>query len=102
MTLRGVHRETLNREPPKHTSRRVPMDEYERLGHTRGECKYGVVFILKYPRQALYGQLKRYLGEMFRKPPGAGGPAPGVVESMALTGHRTGGPGVRGRVSEPV
>jgi putative transposase len=43
------------------------MDEFESLSHTRWECKYHVVFIPKYRRKALYGQLRRHLGEVFYK-----------------------------------
>jgi putative transposase len=43
------------------------MDEFESLSHTRWECKYHVVFIPKYRRKALYGQLRRHLGEVFHK-----------------------------------
>ena len=35
------------------------MDEYESLSHTKWECKYHVMFIPKYRRKALYGQLRR-------------------------------------------
>ena len=43
------------------------MDEYESLSHTKWECKYHVIFIPKYRRKVLYGQLRRHLGEVFRK-----------------------------------
>ena len=43
------------------------MDEYERLNHTKWECKYHVVFIPKYRRKALFGQLRRDLGSIFRQ-----------------------------------
>jgi putative transposase len=43
------------------------MDEFESLSHTRWECKYHVVFIPKYRRRVLYGQLRRYLGEVFHR-----------------------------------
>ena len=43
------------------------MDEAESLSHTKWECKYHVVFISKYRRKALYGELRRHLGEVFRK-----------------------------------
>ena len=43
------------------------MDEYESLSHSAWECKYHVVFIPKYRRRALYGELRRYLGEVFRR-----------------------------------
>jgi putative transposase len=43
------------------------MEEYESLSHTEWECKYHVVFIPKCRRKALYGSLRRHLGEVFRK-----------------------------------
>src|SRR3990172_8428367 len=43
------------------------MDEYESLSHTRWECTYHVVFIPKYRRKVLYGELRRHLGEVFRR-----------------------------------
>lgn len=43
------------------------MDEYESLSHTKWECLYHVVFIPKYRRRALYGELRRHLGEVFRR-----------------------------------
>ena len=43
------------------------MDEYQSLSHTRWECKYHVVFIPKCRRKTLYGELRRHLGEVFRK-----------------------------------
>ena len=43
------------------------MDEFESLNHTKWGCKYHVVFIPKYRRKVLYGELKRYLGPVFRQ-----------------------------------
>ena len=43
------------------------MDEFESLSHTRWDCKYHVVFIPKCRRKALYGELRRHLGELFKK-----------------------------------
>ena len=43
------------------------MDEFESLSHTKWECKYHVVFIPKYRRKVLYGELKQYLGPVFRQ-----------------------------------
>ena len=37
------------------------MDEFESLSHTKWECKYHVVFIPKFRRKALYGQLRDQL-----------------------------------------
>ena len=42
------------------------MQIYESLKHTTWECKYHVVFIPKYRRKALYVQLRRELGPVFR------------------------------------
>ena len=43
------------------------MDNYESLSHSKWECKYHVVFIPKYRRKTLYGELRQHLGEVFRK-----------------------------------
>src|SRR5512139_1319076 len=42
------------------------MDEGS-LSHTKWECKYHVVFIPKNRRKALYGDLRRELGDVFRE-----------------------------------
>jgi len=42
------------------------MDGFESLSHTKWDCKYHVVFIPKYRRKVLYGQLRVHLGEVFR------------------------------------
>jgi putative transposase len=43
------------------------MDEFESLSHSKWECKYHIVFIPKFRRKVLYGELRRHLGEVFRK-----------------------------------
>jgi putative transposase len=43
------------------------MDEQLSLNHSKWECKYHVVFIPKCRRKTLYAQLRRYLGEVFRR-----------------------------------
>ena len=42
------------------------MNDVSRLKHSRWECKYHVVWIPKYRRKSLYGQLRKYLGEIFK------------------------------------
>ena len=42
------------------------MDKMESLNHTKWDCKYHVVFIPKNRRKVLYGELRKYLGEVFR------------------------------------
>ena len=43
------------------------MGDYESLSRTKWECKYHVVFIPKYRRKVLYGELRQHLGDVFRK-----------------------------------
>ena len=43
------------------------MDDYENLSHSKWECKYDGVFIPKYRRKTLYGELRQHLGEVFRR-----------------------------------
>jgi len=43
------------------------MSDYRSLAHSRWECKYHVVFIPKYRRKRIFGQIKRYLGEVFHR-----------------------------------
>jgi putative transposase len=43
------------------------MHAYESLKHTTWECKYHVVFIPKCRRKALYAQLRRDMGPVFRE-----------------------------------
>ena len=43
------------------------MDDYESLSRSKWECKYHVVFIPKCRRRTLYVELRRHLGEVFRK-----------------------------------
>jgi len=42
------------------------MPNIETLSHTKWDCKYYVVFLPKYRRKALYTELWRHLGEVFR------------------------------------
>ena len=43
------------------------MPTYRSLNHTKWHCQYHVVFIPKYRRKAMYGGLRRDLGEVFRR-----------------------------------
>lgn len=42
------------------------MNNVASLNHSRWECKYHVVWIPKNRRKTLYGQLRKYLGQVFR------------------------------------
>ena len=43
------------------------MDELESLSHTKWDCKYHIIFIPKCRRKTLYLELRRHLGDVFRK-----------------------------------
>ena len=43
------------------------MRSVESLSHTRWECKYHVVFIPKYRKKAIFGQIRKELGDVFRR-----------------------------------
>lgn len=43
------------------------MSKYESLNHSTWDCKYHIVFIPKYRKKTLYVELRRHLGEVFRK-----------------------------------
>ena len=42
------------------------MDDFEILNHSVWDCKYHVVFIPKYRRKMLFGELRGHLGEVIR------------------------------------
>ena len=42
------------------------MNDESNLNHTRWECKYHIVWIPKYRKKTLFGQLRQYLGQVFR------------------------------------
>jgi putative transposase len=43
------------------------MRDYKSLSHTKWDCKYHVVFIPKYRKKVIYGDIRNHLGEMFHE-----------------------------------
>jgi len=43
------------------------MRQVNSLNHTRWECKYHIVFIPKYRRKILFGQIRKELGDVFHR-----------------------------------
>ena len=43
------------------------MDEFQSLSHTVWECKYHIVWIPKYRKKVLYGELRKHLGSILRE-----------------------------------
>ena len=67
--LENRSRTCLPREAPRlcRGGTRIQIDKLERLSHTAWDCKYHVIFIPKQRRRTLYGELRRHLGEVFRR-----------------------------------
>lgn len=40
---------------------------YESLSHSRWECKYHLVFVPKFRKKKLYGEIRRYLAKIFHE-----------------------------------
>jgi len=43
------------------------MREWQSLAHVKGECKYHIVIVPKYRRKALFGHVRKRLGNIFRQ-----------------------------------
>ena len=43
------------------------MTDYGSLSHTKWECKYHVVFIPKYRKKRIFGEVRRHLVQVFRR-----------------------------------
>jgi len=43
------------------------MRDYKSLAHTKWDCKYHIVFIPRYRKKVIYGNLRSYLGEIFHE-----------------------------------
>lgn len=59
------------------------MEDVQTLAHTAWECKYHVVWIPKYRKKLLYGELRKHLGELFKE-------LATQKESKILEGHLMG------------
>ena len=40
---------------------------YQSQSHSKWDCKYHLVFIPKYKKQALYGKIRKFLGKKFHE-----------------------------------
>ena len=43
------------------------MNHYQSLSHTTWDCKYHLIWIPKYRTKVLFGDLRKYLGDVFRE-----------------------------------
>jgi putative transposase len=49
------------------TQERAINMSYESLSHSRWDCKFHLVFVPKYRKKKLYGEIRRYLGPVFHE-----------------------------------
>jgi REP element-mobilizing transposase RayT len=56
------------------------MNDVQSLNHSKWECKYDVTWIPKYRKKKLYGEIRKYLGEVFKE-------LAGQKECEVLEGH---------------
>ncbi len=59
--MRENKRNLLNVNRSKFTKEEVSVNDYDSLKHTRWDCKYHIVWIPKYRKKTLYGQLRKEL-----------------------------------------
>ena len=45
----------------------MAQSSYESLSHSKWDCKYHIVFVPKYRKKVLYGNIRRYLGPLFHE-----------------------------------
>ena len=43
------------------------MNDFRSLSHTTWDCKYHLIWIPKYQKKVLFGNLRKYLGDVFRE-----------------------------------
>jgi Transposase IS200 like len=43
------------------------MKEWQSMAHVKWECKYHIVFISKYCKKKLYGNVRERIGEIFQE-----------------------------------
>ncbi len=68
LTFPGIYESPSRCEPLKNSQKeRLSMNDEQSLNHTKWECKYHLTWIPKYRKKALYGDLRKYLGEVFRE-----------------------------------
>jgi len=55
------------RQPLKNIRRRYHLMDENSLSHTRWSCTYHIVFAPKYRRKAIYGKIRRDIGQILRR-----------------------------------
>jgi putative transposase len=40
---------------------------YQSLSHSKWDCKYHVVFVPKYRRKVMFGEIRKFLGPIFHE-----------------------------------
>lgn len=66
LTVPGEMRSFTLQNRSKFKKRRLPMHDEQSLSHTKWDCKYHVIWIPKYRKKSIFGDLRKYLGGIFR------------------------------------
>ncbi|HBR70430.1 TPA: IS200/IS605 family transposase [Candidatus Dependentiae bacterium] len=45
----------------------MTTSSYESLGHSKWDCKYHIVFVPKYRKKAMYGEIRDFLRRIFHE-----------------------------------
>ncbi len=61
------------------------MNDIQSLSHSKWRCQYHIVFAPKYRRKAIYGKIKKDIGEILRKLCGQKGV--NIIEANACSDH---------------
>jgi len=64
LTFPGLYESPSNVNRSKFTEREAFMSNAQSLSHTKWECKYHLTWIPKYRKKELYGDLRKYLGDV--------------------------------------
>ena len=67
LTFPGLYESPSNVNRSKFTEGEAFMSNEQSLSHTKWECKYHLTWIPKYRKKELYGDLRRYLGDVFHE-----------------------------------
>jgi putative transposase len=67
LTIPGIYESLPQVNRSKVTRRRPSMTDLKSLSHTTWDCKYHLVWIPKYRKKVIYGQLRKHLGDVLRE-----------------------------------
>jgi len=61
LIITGMKGKSHNSEPLKVLAKETPVYDEQSLSHMLRECKYHIVWILKYCKKSIFGDIRKYL-----------------------------------------